>query len=93
MRFLAPQAADELAFNYRVFRRHLSFIAREDGVSVSARSMGVVNVQLIMEKMGGGGHLTMAGAQLPGVSTQKAQTMLKEALDQYFTKMQNVPIG
>jgi cyclic-di-AMP phosphodiesterase len=85
MRFLAPQAADELLSISGVAASFVVF-PREGGVSVSARSMGSVNVQLIMEKMGGGGHLTMAGAQLKDVTTKKAVTMLKEAMDKYFAE-------
>lgn len=50
---------------------------------VSARSMGAVNVQLIMEAIGGGGHLTMAGAQLQGMTLAEARQKLMEAIDVY----------
>ena len=50
---------------------------------VSARSMGAVNVQLIMEAIGGGGHLTMAGAQLQGMTLAQARQKLMEAIDVY----------
>jgi cyclic-di-AMP phosphodiesterase len=85
MRFIAPQAADELLSISGV---EASFViyTHEGGVSVSARSMGKVNVQLVMEKMGGGGHLTMAGAQLADVTVQRARSMLNEALDKYFAE-------
>lgn len=52
-------------------------------ISVSARSMGEVNVQLIMEKLGGGGHLTMAGAQLKDMSIEVARQKILEAIAQY----------
>ena len=60
---VVPQAANDLLTINGV---EASFVAVDNGaqVSVSARSMGDVNVQVIMEKLGGGGHLTMAGAQL-----------------------------
>ena len=41
-----------------------------------------MNVQLIMEKMGGGGHINMAGAQLPGATIDEAIGQLKETIDQ-----------
>ena len=63
MRLAAPQAADELLGISGVIA---SFVLYEtDGVvNFSARSMGALNVQVIMEKLGGGGHQTMAGAQM-----------------------------
>ena len=63
MRIVAPQAADELLGINDVVA---SFVAYETdkGISFSARSMGAMNVQLVMERLGGGGHLTMAGAQI-----------------------------
>ena len=50
-------------------------------VNISARSLGEINVQLIMEELGGGGHLTMAGAQLKDVSLAEAQKRLEEAIE------------
>lgn len=52
-------------------------------IRVSARSMGDINVQLIMEKLGGGGHLTMAGAQLEDVSNEKVQELILQAITDY----------
>ena len=46
------------------------------GINISARSLGSVNVQVIMEALGGGGHQTMAGAQLPGVTMEEAREKL-----------------
>lgn len=79
----AAQAADELL---NITGVQASFLVFEtaSGVSFSARSMGVVNVQIIMEKLGGGGHHTMAGAQLSGVELENAHHMLLGAIDQYF---------
>ncbi len=83
MRIVAPQAADELLGIDNV---DASFVLYEiDGViNVSARSMGAINVQVIMERLGGGGHHTMAGAQIKGVETEKARQMLLESIDHYF---------
>ena len=50
-------------------------------VNISARSLGDFNVQLVMEALGGGGHLTMAGAQLPGETLEGARQRLIEAID------------
>ena len=89
MRLAAPQAADELLGISGVIA---SFVLYEtDGVvNFSARSMGALNVQVIMEKLGGGGHQTMAGAQMhfPIPETeeereaQKGRTALELAKEQ-----------
>ena len=55
-------------------------ISTFDGENVSARSIDELNVQVIMEKFGGGGHLTMAAAQLKDVSLSDAAEMLKHTL-------------
>ena len=52
-------------------------------INISARSLGRVNVQLIMEKLGGGGHFTTAGAQLQGKTLQEAVNLLKDAIMLY----------
>ncbi len=82
---VAPQAANELLAIEGV---QASFVGIEQGdvVRVSARSMGDVNVQLIMEKIGGGGHLTMAGAQMNGVSMEQAQTAIAKAISEYMSE-------
>lgn len=80
LRVVAPQAADELLGISGVVA---SFVLYETGenVSISARSMGQMNVQVVMERLGGGGHLTMAGAQLEKTDIEKARQMLLEAID------------
>lgn len=80
---VAAQAADELLGISGV---QASFLLYEQAgmISFSARSMGQMNVQVIMERLGGGGHLTMAGAQLSGVGFAQAKEMLMKAIDQYF---------
>ena len=56
-----------------------------DGTAnISARSMGKVNVQLIMESLGGGGHQTMSAAQLADTSLYDAEKQLYAAIDAYF---------
>ena len=49
-----------------------------------ARSMGAVNVQVIMESLGGGGHQTMAAAQLKHITPQAARSRIQDAIDQYY---------
>ena len=79
-RIAAAQAADELLYIKGV---DASFTLFEEGntVNISARSLGDFNVQLVMETIGGGGHMTMAGAQLEGVDMSGARQMLTEAID------------
>lgn len=88
LRIVASQAADELL---NIVSVDASFVLYPDGsgVAFSARSMGAVNVQLVMERLGGGGHLTMAGAQLQNVSMEEAKNRLYEALDWYEQNQRN----
>jgi c-di-AMP phosphodiesterase-like protein len=51
---------------------------------VSGRSWGDINVQVILEKIGGGGHITSAGAFLSDCSMAEAEQKLTDAIDQYF---------
>lgn len=58
---------------------------REDGrVGISARSLGEINVQVVMEKMNGGGHLTNAATQLEDITIDETVTWLKHILDEYY---------
>ena len=57
-----------------------------DTVHISARSQGKINVQLILEKMGGGGHFDSAGAQMKSSSVANALTMLRTAIDEYLAE-------
>ena len=83
IKLIAPQAADELLGINDVMA---SFVMYEydGGVSFSARSMGLMNVQVVMEALGGGGHMTMAGAQLKEIGMEAARQKLLQAIDQYF---------
>lgn len=58
---------------------------RDDGrIGISARSLGDINVQVIMEKMNGGGHLTNAATQIENISLNAAEALLKDILDEYY---------
>ncbi len=83
IRIIASQAADELLNISGVDASFLLFTSGT-GVNISARSMGEVNVQVIMESLGGGGHLTMAAAQLPDITMEETKLRLREAIDNYF---------
>lgn len=54
-----------------------------DTIGISARSMGKINVQIIMEKLGGGGHLSNAATQITGITISEAREKLLAAIDEY----------
>lgn len=87
MRIVAPQAADELLGVSGVDASFVLFRIGNDEISVSCRSLGAINVQLIAEELGGGGHQTMAGAQFSGISMDEALERLKKAIDQYYKNL------
>lgn len=82
-RAVAAKAADDLL---GIMGVHASVVAYRSGndIIVSARSLGKINVQILMEKMNGGGTLASAGAQLEGVSLEDAESRIKTAISQYF---------
>ena len=57
------------------------------GINISARSYGEINVQLIMENLGGGGHQTMSACQLGDISFTDAELILKKAIDDYYDNL------
>jgi c-di-AMP phosphodiesterase-like protein len=81
MKTVAPQTADEMLGVKGVDASFVVYRTKENEVAVSARSFGVVNVQLIMEAMGGGGHQIMAGVQIQNKSVLEVKAMLLEVLD------------
>ncbi len=82
---VAPQAADELLAIKGVASSVVMY-KTPVGVSFSARSLGTMNVQVIMEALGGGGHQTMAGAQIPDITPGEAKERLLAAIDDYYEK-------
>jgi len=82
---VAPQAADELLAIKGVASSVVMY-KPPVGVSFSARSLGGMNVQVIMESLGGGGHQTMAGAQIPDITPNEAKEKLFAAIDDYYEK-------
>ena len=81
-RVAIAQAANDLLTIQNV---EASFVAVQvgTGVNISARSLGAVNVQVIMESLGGGGHQTMAAAQLNHITPETARARIQTAIDQY----------
>lgn len=86
---IMAQAADEL-LNLEGIDASFVLFALDGQVHISARSLGRVNVQIITEKLGGGGHLTTAGAQLNG-SAQDVRKKVIAAIEEYF-KENNMPL-
>ena len=82
-RVLAAKASDKLLTVKNV---HAAFalILIGNTVNISARSDGSINVQLIVERLGGGGHFDMAGAAINDSTLEDAEAMLTEAIDEYF---------
>ncbi|MCR5735071.1 MAG: DHH family phosphoesterase [Lachnospiraceae bacterium] len=78
---VAAQAANEL-LNINGIRASFVLSDYQGRIYISARSIDDINVQLIMERLGGGGHMTIAGAQLEGVSFEEAGDRLKATIDQ-----------
>lgn len=77
---VGAQAANEL-LNIRGVKASFILTEYQNQIFVSARSIDEINVQIIMEKMGGGGHLNTAGCQLSGVSIPEGIGILKSTLD------------
>ncbi len=80
VRIVASQAADEL-LNIDGVRGSFVLFRTDKTINISARSYGEINVQLVMEELGGGGHLTMAACQLEDESFDSALNLLKQAID------------
>ncbi len=78
---VVAQAADDL-LNIRGIEA--AFVLAVDGnrIIISGRSLGAVNVQVILEKLGGGGHITIAGAQIKNNNLELAEAQLREAIDE-----------
>lgn len=83
---IAAQAADALV-GIRGIEAAFVLGAQQGGVSVSGRSLGRVNVQLVLERLGGGGHLTMAGAQLKDISLEDAAEKVKSTVLEYMKEL------
>ena len=86
IRIASAQAADEMLgivdvdASFVIFRTPV-------GVNISARSLGVMNVQIIMEKLGGGGHQTMAAAQFTDITVFEAKAKLISAIDEHIANI------
>ena len=83
MRVLASQAADEM-LNIGETKASFVIYPMDSGYGLCARSIGNINVQLIMEKLGGGGHATVAGAQLKTKDLEAVKRTLIKAVQEYL---------
>jgi len=83
---ICAKAADELL---TISDITASFVLCNSGdkISISGRSIGDINVQVILEKLGGGGHITIAGAQLEGFTMEEAKAELVIRINEYFTEI------
>ena len=83
------KASDELAYAKDTYAAFAIAKINEEAVAISARSNRKMNVQLIMEKLGGGGHLTMAGVQKVNVTIEELKKQLIDVVDEYFKESEN----
>jgi Predicted signaling protein consisting of a modified GGDEF domain and a DHH domain len=88
MRIAAAQAADELLSIQGVLASFVLY-RTGNGVNISGRSLGDVNVQVILEAFGGGGHFTMAGAQISEITIGEVKRLLIRELDR---KLVDLPV-
>ena len=82
MSVVLPMAANDLLTINGVDASFVA-VAKNGGVNISARSMGALNVQVILEPLGGGGHLTMAGAQMKNTTLEEAEERIRSEIDRY----------
>ena len=85
---ICAKAADELLTISDVTA---SFVMGKLGnkICISGRSIGDINVQIILEKLGGGGHITLAGAQVEGMTMEEAKQELINRIHEYFSEIEN----
>ncbi|MFR0019732.1 MAG: DHH family phosphoesterase [Paraclostridium sp.] len=81
---VVAQAADELLSIKDVEASFVLGKTKSGTIFISARSLGSINVHVLMEKLGGGGHIDIAGAQLEGVSLEEGYKMVSDIITQYL---------
>lgn len=86
IRVASAQAADQMLGIVDVDASFVIFRTPQ-GINISARSMGAMNVQIIMEKLGGGGHQTMAAAQFADITVFEAKAKLVSAIDEHIANI------
>ena len=85
---ICAKAADELL---TISDITASFVMGKAGnkICISGRSIGDINVQIILEKLGGGGHITLAGAQVEGMTMEETKQELINRINEYFSELEN----
>ncbi len=85
---ICAKAADELL---TISDITASFVLGNTGdkICISGRSIGDINVQIILEKLGGGGHITLAGAQVEGMTMEETRQELINRIHEYFSEIEN----
>ncbi len=85
---VCAKAADELL---KISNVTASFVIGQigDKVCISGRSIGDINVQVILEKLGGGGHITLAGAQVEGMTIEETKQELINRINEYFSEIES----
>lgn len=85
---VCAKAADELL---TISEITASFVIGklDDKVCISGRSIGDINVQIILEKLGGGGHITLAGAQVEDMTIEEVKQELINRIEEYFSEIEN----
>ena len=86
-RAVASQAADEM-INLAGIQGSFVVFGENGGTVISGRSYGQVNVQVVLEKIGGGGSLNMAGAQFPTEKPEQVELKLRAAIEEYLRESQ-----
>ncbi len=86
VRLVTSQAADEM-LNIEGVKASFVLYENAGGVNISARSYGEMNVQLVMEALGGGGHQTMSACQIADIDMDNALIKLKGAIDEYISNL------
>ena len=84
---ICAKAADELL---TISDITASFVLGNNGekICISGRSIGDINVQVILEKLGGGGHITLAGAQVENMTMEEAKQELINRIHEYFSEIE-----
>ncbi len=85
---ICAKAADELL---TISDITASFVLGNTGnkICISGRSIGDINVQIILEKLGGGGHITLAGAQVEGMTIEETKQELINRINEYFSEVES----
>ncbi len=86
-RIAAAKEADKL-LNVKGVHASFALVEVGDAIHISGRSDGSINVQLILERMGGGGRFDSAGAAMSGVSLEEARSTLRDVINAFFLEME-----